>query len=102
MKNISKNDCSNKKHTRRVPEFVRCFRSQSIAMAGGFRTEITSDNDAVVWGVKSICDYTSQRIALKHKGGIAVFEGCGLSCQSYMEGVVCIRGCIFSLHFERV
>ena len=72
----------------------------SDAYSGGFRCEIFSDNEAAVYGVCGICDYTPQLIALAHKRGKLVFEGDCLICDSYMEGVVCIRGKIRLMRFE--
>ncbi len=67
--------------------------------SGGFRTEIASNREAVVYGIRCICDYTSENIVLRHSTGRISFCGSGLSCSSYVEGAVCIRGCIFSVHY---
>ena len=101
MKDNSKIYQDSNKQPRHFSDKVKRLRNSSIVLPWGFRMEIKSDREAVVWGVKSICDYSLQKIALRHKGGIVIFEGCGLSCQSYMEGAVCIRGCILSVQFDR-
>ena len=69
------------------------------AWTGGFRTEIASNREAVVYGIKCICDYTTESIVLRHRDGIISFSGSGLSCSSYVEGAVCIRGAISSVHY---
>lgn len=68
----------------------------------GLNTEIASNTEAVVYGVKNIVDYTPLSIKLGHKTGIVCFVGRGLSCQSFVEGAVCIRGFIESVQFEKV
>ena len=68
----------------------------------GLNTEIASNTEAVVYGVKNIVDYTPQSIKLGHKTGTVCFIGRGLSCQSFVEGAVCIRGFIESVQFDRV
>lgn len=65
-----------------------------------FRMEMSSFYDAVIYGVITISEYTESQISLKHKNGSCVFLGEGLSCESYVEGVVCIRGVIGSVRFE--
>ena len=67
---------------------------------GGFRAEIVSENEAVVYGLKTISDYTTAKVCLKYKKGSCTFLGEELSCESYVEGVVCIRGRIASVQFE--
>lgn len=68
--------------------------------SGGFRCEVFSDNEAAIYGVRGICDYTPQMIVLAHKRGKLVFVGDSLMCDSYVEGVVCIRGRIAEMRFE--
>lgn len=83
------------------------FLSRSLPMAdyacavwtGGFRTEIASNREAIVYGIKCICDYTPESIVLRYRGGTVSFCGRGLSCSSYVEGAVCIRGIISSVHY---
>ncbi len=65
----------------------------------GVRAEISSNREAVVTGIKCICDYTSECIVLGYRGGRISFCGRGLSCSSYMKGAVCIRGHIISVHY---
>lgn len=84
-----------------LSRFAHDLDFPSDIYSGGFRTELFSDSEAVVYGVKSICDYTADKIVLRHKSGYAVFCGIELSCDSYVEGVVCVRGSISSLHFEK-
>lgn len=67
--------------------------------SGGFRIEIASNREAVVYGIKCICDYTPENIVLRHSTGTVSFCGSCLSCSSYVEGAVCIRGCISSVHY---
>lgn len=67
--------------------------------SGGFRTEIASNREAVVYGIRCICDYTSETVVLRHRSGTVSFCGTGLSCSSYVEGAVCIKGCISSVHY---
>ncbi len=94
-----------KKRERKKEKFLTRFAIDtylpSDAFSGGFRTEIISDHEAVVYGIKSICDYTPENIILRHKCGCVSFCGNNLSCQSFVEGAVCIRGYISSVHFER-
>lgn len=66
---------------------------------GGFRIEIASNREAVAYGIKCICDYNPENVVLRHSGGTVSFCGNGLSCSSYVEGAVCIRGCICSVHY---
>ncbi len=68
---------------------------------GGFRVEMYSDREAVIYGIKSIVDYTSEKIELLYKNGKIVFSGCCLSCNSYVEGVVCVYGNIESMCIDR-
>ncbi len=68
---------------------------------GGFCCEIASDNEARVYGVKCIVDYTPDIIVLGHKDGRVSFEGEQLCCGSYVEGAICIVGHIKSVRFDR-
>lgn len=90
--------CRNEKNkllTRSLPESDYAC----AVWTGGFRTEIASNREAIVYGIKCICDYTPESIVLRHRGGTVSFCGRGLSCSSYVEGAVCIRGCISSVHY---
>ena len=81
---------------RRTLEGARLCRSSNY----GLNIEIASNSEAVIYGVKNIVDYTPEMIRLGHKSGAVSFCGCGLSCQSFVEGAVCIRGYITSVQFE--
>ena len=70
------------------------------AYFGGFRAEIVSDYEAVVYGVKTISEYTTAKVSLKYNKGCLSFIGEELCCESYVEGVVCIRGKICSMQFD--
>ena len=72
----------------------------SSVYLGSFFLEIASNSDAVVYGVKCIDDYTSELIRLRHRNGRVSFVGRSLSCQSYVEGAVCIKGIINSVHYD--
>ena len=66
---------------------------------GGLYCEIASNNEAVFYGIKTILDYTSELVCLGHKHGSVSINGKDLSCQSYVEGAVCIRGYIDSVQY---
>ena len=83
-----------------LSKIARDLDFPSDMYSGGFRCEVFSDNEAAVYGVRSICDYTPQTIVLAHKRGKLVFCGECLLCDSYVEGVVCIRGKILEMRFE--
>ncbi len=72
----------------------------SDVYSGGMRIEIYSDNEAVVYGVLAIEDYSPQKTELLYKGGKIVFSGEKLMCNSYVEGVVCIEGKIRDISLE--
>ena len=69
--------------------------------SGGFRIEMYSDTEAVAYGVRGIEDYTSERVELFYKRGRIIFSGRALGCDSYVDGVVCIKGEICKVDFER-
>ena len=83
-------------------KIVRDIDFPSDAYCGGGRIEIYSEYEAVVYGVKSVVDYTSDSIVLKRKNVLISFMGDSLTCDCFVEGAVCIRGRICSLHFERI
>ena len=72
----------------------------SVAFTCGFCTEIASNTEAVVYGIRCILDYTPECIKLRHKCGNVSFMGKSLSCNSYVEGAICIKGIIDSVHYE--
>jgi hypothetical protein len=55
---------------------------------------------AYVEGVKSLKDYSSERVELILKSGVLVFRGQGLKISKYCAGDLAIRGKIIS--WERV
>ncbi len=71
------------------------------AYMGGFRIEMYSENEAIVWGASGISDFTAEKIELFYKRGIIVFEGERLLCESYVDGVVIIQGYIVSVRLEK-
>ncbi len=85
------------------PKIIREIASKldfpSDIYFGGFRIEMYSECEAVIWGVKGIADYTYEKVELSHRRGKIIFEGAGLSCSSYVEGVVCITGEILAIRF---
>ena len=60
---------------------------------------VASNNDAVFYGIKSIIDYTSELVCLGHRHGSIIINGRDLSCRSYVEGAVSIRGLIDSVQY---
>ena len=93
-----------KKTKRNISRFLQLknieYDVPSVAYTGGFCTEIASNTEAIVYGVKCIIDYTPELIKLRHKCGAVSFVGRCLSCQSYVEGAICIKGLIDSVHYD--
>lgn len=92
---------------KRLRKAVSSYRDYSYARVSrsdyrGLNTEIASNTEAVVYGIKNIVDYTPECVKLGHKTGLICFCGRGLSCQSFVEGAVCIRGNIDSVQFDKI
>ena len=68
--------------------------------SGGFRIEYYSPSEAVIYGVKCICDYTDKLIYLRCKSKDVEFSGTELCCDFYVEGAVCIKGDIILMQFK--
>ena len=83
-------------------KIVRNVDFPSDAYCGEGRIEIYSGNEAVTYGVRGIVDYTSDCIVLLRKNDTLSFHGEYLSCDCFVEGAVCIRGYITSLHIDRI
>ena len=56
------------------------------------RIDFSSDNNAVVYGVKLISEYSDSKIELNYRNGKVIFEGENLICDYYMEGAVSVSG----------
>lgn len=76
-----------------------CNGVAGAVFCGGLYCEIASNNDAVFYGIKSIIDYTSELVCLGHRHGSIIINGRDLSCRSYVEGAVSIRGLIDSVQY---